>query len=99
MKKLTEEGLTTFSEAYAFPVCMALLRSKQEEEKLANDLEGKGRLFEIPDEYKLFENARMAHAVTTALSPEIRDIPEPDYSAPKVNLTTAKVDQSDIFSV
>ena len=62
--------MESFNEGYAFPVCIALLRSELQAEKLAIDLESKGQALDIPDEYRLFENARLAHAVMTALALE-----------------------------
>ena len=78
-KDLTEDSLEQFNDSYAYPICMALFRSELELEKLAKELESKGRALEIPNEHRILEHAIMAHGISTAISPGI-EISEPDYS-------------------
>jgi hypothetical protein len=77
-KDLTEENLEKFNDAYAFPICTALVRKEMRLDKLITELESRGQRTEIPDEYKLIEDAIMAHAVITGLSPRV-EISEPNY--------------------
>ena len=81
-KDLTEESVEKFNDSYAFPICTALVRAELQAEELISEFESKGRTLDIPSEYKVLENARMAHAVMMSIAPGII-IPEPDYSVLK----------------
>jgi hypothetical protein len=78
-KDLTEDSVERFNDSYAYPICMALFRSELELEKLAKELELKGRALDIPNEHRILQHAIMAHGIATAISPEI-EITEPDYT-------------------
>lgn len=78
---MTEDGLKRNRERYATPVCVALLHREWSETRLAEEREGQGLpSLDIPSKWKLDEEARMAYAVISVMSPEVK-IGEPDYNA------------------
>lgn len=71
-KRLGETQVTTFQEAYEYPVLFGLFKQAVAEEAKEQQADERGGRVEVPDDYVRGERARMARAVLMAMEPEMR---------------------------
>jgi hypothetical protein len=71
-KRMTEDQVTSFQEAYEYPVLFGLFRQTLAEEAKEQEADERGERIEVPDDYVRGERARMARAVLMAMEPEMK---------------------------
>lgn len=88
-KRLGETQLTTFQEAYEYPVLFSLFKQALAEEAKEQEADERGGLVEVPDDYVRGERARMARAVLMAMEPELKlaEASEPTTVDPEPAIT------------
>src|SRR5207302_1764932 len=88
-KHLGESQVTTFQEAYEYPVLFGLFKQALAEEAKEQEADERGGRVEVPDDYVRGERARMARAVLMAMEPEMKlaEATEPTTAEPEPAIT------------
>lgn len=82
-KNLGAEQITTFQEAYEYPVLFGLFKQTLAEEAKEQEADEHGGRVEVPDDYVRGERARMARAVLMAMEPEMKLAESVEPAAPE----------------